>query len=119
MHGVTSALFCSKFLRQSWLSATNKAKLLEYKDRKDLAQYSSRGAPELLPSGIRRYEPKLPHASDWKELFQRANLVDDVCHVSKLVQALCHAGAVCEPFNGRSALPIQAGMWLSLGNMGG
>ena len=60
MHCVNSSIFFSAFLAAPWLSTANKARLLEWKGRNDLAMYASRHCPDLLLDEITDYKPKQP-----------------------------------------------------------
>ena len=119
MHSVTCSVFFSSFIKQSWISATNKAKLLEYKGRLDLCLYVSGGAPQLLLDEITHYAPKQPAlASDWNAIFERVKVFEDDGHACKLVRALAHGEKICAPWEQSEKFRIKGDMWLKLGNMG-
>lgn len=121
MHCVTSSLFFSSFLQQPWLSAANKARILEWKGRADLFFYASRGTPKPLLDEIVNYKPKqaVPAGKDaWQFLIERIRERDDDGHASKLVRAIAHGSEVSRPYENSAKFRIKNGMWLQLGNMG-
>lgn len=107
-------MFFPTFFSQPWLSPQNKARLLEWKGRLDLAMYASRRSPKLLIDEIKNYEAK----RSWKEVF-------DTCieeeggdgHVSKMARTLANGEHVCKPFEGQENFRLKGNMWLKLGNM--
>ena len=105
-------------MNQPWISASNKARLLEYKGRLDLLQYASRGCPKLLFSEIENYIPKKREASDWPSIFERVNLIDDDGHAAKLVRAFAYAQRISRPWENSEKFRVKDGLWLQLGNMG-
>lgn len=119
MHSVTSSIFFSSFIKQSWISTANKTKLLEYKGRIDLFTYVSRGAPQPLLDEITQYVPKQrSSASDWNPIIERAKIFEDDGHASKLIRALANAERICAPWEKSEKFRIKGDMWLKLGNMG-
>ncbi|KAM6523102.1 hypothetical protein FSOLCH5_003721 [Fusarium solani] len=60
MHHVNSSLIYLTFNSQSWLSTTDKVRLLEWKIRLDLVQYAARGRPAVSLGSIESYVPKQP-----------------------------------------------------------
>ena len=73
MHCVNSSIFFPTFNAQSWLSTTNKVRLLKFKAYIDLAMYASRRSPPLLLEEISTYVPKKLEKGDaeWPGLFGR------------------------------------------------
>ena len=96
MHAVNCSVFSSAFLKQSWLSDANKARLLESKDGSDLTLYASRRSPEPLIDKIRHYKPQ--SAGPGGATFERVVNHKDDSHAAKLVRALAHGEQICEPF---------------------
>ncbi|KAK1492142.1 hypothetical protein CCUS01_14103 [Colletotrichum cuscutae] len=60
MHHVNSAVFYLTTLSQSWLSREDKKRLLEWKIRMDLIEYTARGRTPIDVGLITSYEPKVP-----------------------------------------------------------
>ena len=118
MHCVNSSIFFSVFLKAPWISAENKARLLEWKGRLDLCMYASRRAPEPLMGEITNYKPVNPKASSWNDIYKRICEHKDDGHGSKLVRALSHGEQICKPYEGDLRFRIQGKMWQQLGNMG-
>lgn len=104
-------------IKLPWISAENKAKLLEYKGRLDLCLYASRRAPPLLLNEITDYKPKQA-ASGWDDLFKRACASEDDGHAAKFVRALANGERISKPYEGNENFRIKGAMWLQLGNMG-
>ena len=118
MHAINTSIFFPTFLEQSWLSAANKARLLEWKVRLDLALYVSRGSPDLKLEEISNYRPSKPDESDWNSLFRRITKFEDDGHASKFVRALANGEKVCRPWEEKRNFVIKGGNWLQMANMG-
>jgi len=119
MHSVNCSIFFSAFIKEPWLSAENKCRLLEWKGRLDLAMYVSRGCPELLIDEIKNYQPKRPEDS-WADIVRRVDKLPDDGHASKLVRAIANGHQVCQPYEkeAEDVFPIKGDdMWLQLGHM--
>lgn len=121
IHCVNASIFFSAINAQPWLSAQNKARLLEWKGRTDLLTYASRLAPELYPEEITNYTPR-QSGMTWPLLIQRANkLSHDDGHIPKLIRALAHGAQVCAPYAARHSLssrfPLKEDAWLQIANM--
>lgn len=116
MHCVNSSIFFSTFLKQDWLSTSNKIRLLEWKGRIDLALYASRRSPKLLINEITDYAPKAGGA-DWDQIFARADRHEDDGHTAKFVRALAHGQRASAPFEEKEGWPIQGDSWLKLAQM--
>ncbi|KAF2733376.1 hypothetical protein EJ04DRAFT_605640 [Polyplosphaeria fusca] len=116
MHSVNASIFFSSFLRQDWLAARDKARLLEWKGRVDLAMYASRRSPVLRLDEIRGYKNGRGLES-WEELFARVTGLEDDGHASKMMRALANGEKACAPFEGREGFVVEGGMWRVLGNM--
>ncbi|KAF2803118.1 uncharacterized protein BDZ99DRAFT_427605 [Mytilinidion resinicola] len=120
MHCVNASIFFSTFLKQGWLSNANKARILEWKGRLDLAMYASRRSPDLLIDEVTNYQPKnaTKDASEsWASIFERVRNTDDDGHAAKLVRAVAHGQVISEPYEGKDSFKVKKDMWLKLGNM--
>jgi hypothetical protein len=115
MHSVTASTFFPFINRQDWITAENKARLLEWKTRSDLAIYASRRAPDLHLNEITEYKPRIP--SGWNALFNRVNNFYDEGHGAKLVRALVSGETVVKPFEHSKAIVIKGDMWLKIAHM--
>lgn len=102
-------------MKQPWLSAENKARLLEWKIRMDLAMYASRRSPEIRLDDIRSYKPK--HPSGWNEIEDRVCQIMDDGHAPKLVRALASGQQVCKAYEGREEFRVKESDWLQMGHM--
>lgn len=121
IHSVNASIFFTAFNRQPWLSAENKARLLEWKGRIDLLNYASRLAPELHPEEIVNYTP-LQKDLPWSLLIKRTNqLTHDDGHIAKLIRALAHGQEICSAYEARPELtarfPLKGQGWLKIANM--
>jgi len=116
MHCVNSSIFFPAFVGAEWLSKENKARLLEWKGRNDLAMYASRRSPEILGAEMEKYSPKQP-ADRWGEIFERVKNFDDDGHAAKLVRTLAHGKKVSTKFEGREGFKVKGNMWDNLGHM--
>ena len=121
IHCVNASIFFSAFNAQTWLSAENKARLLEWKGRSDLLTYASRLAPELHPDEIANYTPR-QSGMTWPLLIERTNKIShDDGHIPKLIRALAHGAQVCAPYEARqdlsSKFPMKESGWLQIANM--
>lgn len=119
MHGVNSTIFLSKIVSLPFISAQNKARLLEFKGRMDLVLYASRGAPNLYPDEITGY----PISKNWNELFSHSiRDTRDDGHLPKLLRAVASGEQICRPFESQATtqhgLKVAGDMWLKIGNMG-
>ena len=120
MHSMNSSIFLPSILNAPWLSDANKARLLEWKARSDLALYVSRGTPPLLIDEVRNYRPKKP--SGWDDIFARPIVFEDDGHASKLVRAAANGEKVCGRFLDAASGPpkafrILSDDWLQFGHM--
>ncbi|KAH7071516.1 hypothetical protein BKA63DRAFT_535382 [Paraphoma chrysanthemicola] len=118
IHCLNSSIFFSTFLNlpSSTLSNKSKRRLLEYKIWTDIAMYTSRHCPALLPDEIKSYTPKQGQSS-WDDIFHRVNKFDDDGHASKLVRALAHGEEVCKQYEAKDGFPVKGDMWRTLGHM--
>jgi len=115
MHCVNSSVFFPAFLQQDWLSEANKVRLLEWKIRLDLIMYASRRSPDIRLQDIKGYKPVKP--SGWDEIEDRACLLEDDGHGSKLVRALANGQRVSEPYEDLDAFRLKRDDWLQLAHM--
>lgn len=121
IHCVNASIFYSAINGQPWLSAQNKARLLEWKGRTDLLTYASRLAPQLYPDEITNYKPR-QSGMTWLSLIKNANKVThDDGHINKLIRALAHGARVCAPYEAQpelsSRFPLRGDGWLQIANM--
>ncbi|KAL8672730.1 MAG: hypothetical protein Q9168_002820 [Polycauliona sp. 1 TL-2023] len=116
MHCVNSSIFFSAFLKQPWIAADHKIRLLQFKGWTDLALYASRRAPEPLLDEIVHYQPKQPEDA-WDQIVKRVIEHEDDGHASKLIRALWHGEQICKPYNENPKFRIKERMWLQLGHM--
>jgi hypothetical protein len=121
IHCVNASIFFSAINAQPWLSAQNKARLLEWKGRTDLLTYASRLAPEIHRNEIPNYTPR-QDGMTWPLLIKRANKIShDDGHIPKLIRALAHGAQVCARYEARQELssrfPLKADGWLRIANM--
>lgn len=110
MHCVNASIFFSAFLKQTWLSDANKARLLEWKVRMDLAMFASRRCPDMRLDEIRSYQPKQP--SGWEEIADRVCQFYDDGHAAKLVRALAHGQKICAPYEDKAHFRVKHDDWL-------
>ncbi|KAL8793120.1 MAG: hypothetical protein Q9195_004326 [Heterodermia aff. obscurata] len=118
MHGVNCSIFFSAFLKAPWISDKDKARLLEWKGRHDLALYASRRSPAPLLDEIQNYKPVKPQRSSWAAIIERMIAHQDDGHAIKLLRAIRHGGEICKPYDGKPSFKVRNGMWDKLGNMG-
>lgn len=121
IHSLNCSIFFSAFNAQPWLSAENKARLLEWKVRMDILQYASRLAPEFHPEEIDNYKPRQPGRS-WKEIIDQTNkMTHDDGHIPKLIRALAHGTKACRLYEEQKELsarfPLKESGWLQIAHM--
>ncbi|AEO58371.1 hypothetical protein MYCTH_2305640 [Thermothelomyces thermophilus ATCC 42464] len=116
LHMVTSALAVDILVRQDWISIENKARLVEWKGRIDLAWYAANAAPELRAQVLDQYRPTLSKGMGWKELYRAANEVHDDGHIVKFIRSLKNGEDVVKPFEqapgAADYFPVHGDMWL-------
>lgn len=120
MHCVNSSIFFSVFAKQSWLSAANKVRLLEWKGRNDLVMYVSRHSPELRLDEITEYKPEQPATGEaaWDAIVKRVRKHNEDGHAAKLLRAIAHGQAICQPYEAEDDFKVKGDMWLQLAHMG-
>ncbi|GME36003.1 hypothetical protein GTA08_BOTSDO08348 [Neofusicoccum parvum] len=119
MHSITTSVYFTDFLTNTDLLPSDRARLLEWKARWDLANYASRGTAPLLTSELTDYTPKNPGDS-WDELLNRARAFvdEDDGHAAKMIRALASGSEVCKSVDRtRFGLKTQD-LWLKAANMG-
>lgn len=101
-----------------YLSALNKARLLEMKGRMDLLIWASRQMPEPQPEDVLNY----PIHLGWPEIFAKSYLhPSDDGHLAKFVRTVAFAEELCRPYetgSNKRYLPVSGDMWLKIGNLG-
>lgn len=122
MHCVNCSIFFSTFLRQDWLELKDKARLLEWKARTDLAMYASRKCPDVLLGEVVKYNPKVPPKDKnkpWAEIFERVKRKDDDGHSAKFLRALAHGKDFCQKYEliGSDEFRLKGDMWDKVGHM--
>lgn len=115
MHCTNCSVFFPAFLKQTWLSAEFKVRLLEWKIRLDLAMYASRRSPEIRLDDVRAYKPKQP--SGWDAIEERVCRFIDDGHAPKLIRALASGQQVCKAYEDRQEFRVKAEDWLQMGHM--
>lgn len=111
IHSINCAIFFPAFLKQDWLTTESKIRLLEWKTRIDLADYTRCGLPKLRLSEINDYVPKHKNKSDWEQVISRVNAFDDDGHASKLIRALAKGHEFSGPFERGSDMQIVGENW--------
>lgn len=118
MHDVTGSIFLTVLARQPWISTADKARMIEWKCRLDLAWYASCGVPELDERNISEYSGGPADGMDWNRLYKAINAMHDDGHVAKFVRALKNGEEVSQPFEkDNPAFPVKGDMWLRLARM--
>ena len=117
MHMTTLSIFYpTTFIKQDWIRAEDKKRLLEFKGRSDAVMYAGSGCPELHPDRITKYVPKQPNGR-WPDIIQRANRYGDDGHTCKLIRALINAEEVSAPYYGSSGFPLNNGDFLNIAHI--
>ena len=122
MHCVNCSIFFPTFLRQDWLKLEDKARLLEWKARTDLAMYASRKCPDILVDEVVNYKPKISPRDEnkpWAEIFERVKRKEDDGHSAKFVRALAHGKHFCKKYelSEGDEFKIKGDMWDKVGHM--
>lgn len=124
MHDVNSSIFWPTINKLDWLSRENKARLLEWKGRLDLAMYASRASPDLTVglNDIKTY--RSPSASspnglqDWNALAQKLfTYPHDDGHAVKLLRALAVGSRLNVDKEDREWQKLKGEDWLRVANM--
>ncbi|KAM0322208.1 hypothetical protein ACHAQA_009699 [Verticillium albo-atrum] len=92
MHHVNSAIFYLTINKQSWITQSDKARLLEWKIRMDLVEYVARGCPKISLEAITSYTPKRPSGASVRDIGLTLQDFGDDGHAIKQARAnaLCH-----------------------------
>ena len=117
MHSLNCSIFFPVFMKQTWLSKEDRARLLSWKVWADLVQYASKRSPDLLLDEVRDYKPKIP-GNSWEPLFKRGREILEDGHCPKLIRALAHGQSVSAPYEDKDSFRIKGDMWLQLAHMG-
>ncbi|KAI0595129.1 hypothetical protein F4775DRAFT_605408 [Biscogniauxia sp. FL1348] len=120
MHSVTSSLFFSVFARQDWIRLEDRARLVEWKGRLDLAWYAVSGCAPLDRAAIAAYASPESDAMGWDDLFRAVNKEHDDGHAAKFIRALKNGEQVCAPYEQgewEAYYPMKGDMWLRLARM--
>jgi hypothetical protein len=120
MHAHNASIFLPTYLRQDWISHANKARLLEWKGRHDLALYASRRAPALRIDDVRNYVPKeKPATNPWLNILDRTLKVEDDGHTAKFVRACINGEKVCAAYQEHEdrGFVVRGDMWIKIAQM--
>ncbi|KAJ5698559.1 hypothetical protein N7462_000564 [Penicillium macrosclerotiorum] len=120
LHLLTASLAVAIVVRQPWISAELKARLVEWKARVDLVWYTGTGAVEILLENLLKYSPTVSVDMDWKNLYRAVTLEHDDGHLAKFVRALKFGEDISKPFEegeGKEDFPIKGESWLRLAQM--
>lgn len=119
MHSVTSSIFLTILTRQPWIKREDKARLVEWKSRLDLAWYASCGSPALDERNISDYEGGPADGMDWDALYKAIHAMHDDGHLAKFVRALKNGEEACRLLASKNvaAFPVKGDMWLRLARM--
>ncbi|UPK92117.1 hypothetical protein LCI18_003052 [Fusarium solani-melongenae] len=92
MHHINAALIYPTINDQPWISNETKARMLEWKIRMDLIQYTARGAPEYSVQQISNYAPKTECGNTVREIGGSLHSLGDDGHAIKQARAIavCH-----------------------------
>lgn len=95
MHCVTSSIFFTILIRQSWITLADKARLLEWKARMDVVWYAACAAPKLCEYNLTGYQPTISKNMTWEQMYMALNRHHDDGHVAKFVRAIRNGEEVC------------------------
>lgn len=120
MHAVTSSMFFSILINQSWIKLTDRIRAVEWKGRLDLAWYAVSGCAELHPDAISGYEGDFSKDMGWREIYDAAVKEHDDGHVAKFVRALKNGQEASKPYEEgqwSEHFPVKGDMWLKVARM--
>ncbi|KAK9414393.1 hypothetical protein SUNI508_11235 [Seiridium unicorne] len=103
--------------RQSWIPVELKVRMLEWKIRMDLIQYSARGSPSLDVQKIKDYKPKTGDPGPAAELLPRMHALAEDGHAIKLFRAVGVGKEVSKPYEDRDWLVIKGDLWNNISHM--
>ncbi|KAF4464071.1 hypothetical protein FALBO_9102 [Fusarium albosuccineum] len=109
LHHVSSAPFFLTLNSMSWVPASVKARMLEYKIRIDLVSYIARGSPILHGDLLRNYTPKDSGklVDKTEDLLPRVHNIVDDGHTVKLARGLIIAQRVSKPHEDKEWVKIR------------
>lgn len=118
MHCVTSSLVVTAMARQPWIKIADKARLVEWKTRLDLAWYAASAAPVLRGENVVGYEPTLSKGLGWEALYKTAREQHDDGHITKYMRAIKNGEDATARYerepNAANFLPVRGESWLRL-----
>ncbi|KAL2194786.1 hypothetical protein P885DRAFT_42084 [Corynascus similis CBS 632.67] len=120
MHTVTSSIFFTVLIRQDWIKLEDRARLVEWKARLDLAWYAVCRCPLLDASAISAYSNPESDSMDWEAVFHAVIQEHDDGHAAKFIRALKNgerAGELYEQGEWAEYFPMKGDMWLRLARM--
>lgn len=117
MHHVNSSPIFVTLNRQGWIPLEAKVRILEWKIRLDLLQYSARGSPELNTQKIRDYVPKADNPGPPIELLPRMHALADDGHAIKLFRAVGIGKEVSKPYEDNDWLLVKGDLWNKVAHM--
>lgn len=109
-HHLTSAPIFLTLNAQSWIPASTKIRLLEWKMRLDLVQYIARGVPTLHPDVLHTY--RAPPGDQPGDLLPRFHVIEDDGHTIKVVRALLIAQEETRRYATRPWVRIREEDWV-------
>jgi hypothetical protein len=122
MHSVTSSIFMSVLMRQGeWIALEDRARLLEFKMRTDLAWYACSGSPPLDGTYTANYSSPESDGWAWEDVFSAVIKEHDDGHAAKFIRALKNGEQVTREFEQgpwADYFPMKGDMWLRLARMG-
>ncbi|KAH8701030.1 hypothetical protein BGW36DRAFT_375425 [Talaromyces proteolyticus] len=122
MHSVTSSIFMSVLAAQKdWISLPDRARLLEYKVRTDLAWYVASGSVPLDAKYVTNYANPESDGWSWEDIFSAVVKQHDDGHAAKFMRAVKNGEIVCQQYETRTEstdrFPVRGDMWLKLARM--
>ncbi|KAI1849401.1 hypothetical protein JX266_004896 [Neoarthrinium moseri] len=117
MHHVNVSPIFITLNKQDWISVENKIRMLEWKIRLDLIQYSARGSPKLSVDKIKNYVPKDRKPGPAVELLPRMHQFVDDGHAIKLFRAIGVGKEACNPYADKEWMPIKGDLWNQVAHM--
>jgi hypothetical protein len=115
MHSVNASIWFPVFINQSWISDTDKCRLVLLKGWSDLVTYAACKTPALYPDRAWQYRPKKP--GDWKSIFQRATRYNDDGHTAKFIRAIKNAEQLSTEFVGVPGFELKPQQCLNIAHM--
>ncbi|KAH8664157.1 HypA protein [Xylariales sp. PMI_506] len=117
MHHVNVSPIFITLNSQDWVPIEVKIRLLEWKIRLDLLQFTTRGSAELSIDKIASYVPKDPSCRKTTDLLPRMHKFVDDGHATKLFRALEIGRKACEPYQDKAWAEIKGGLWTQVAHM--